>query len=265
MSESLGSLRHLRRSTAPRWWPITRKGFVWTVKPSAGPHPASLSIPISIVLRDVLRYAYTMREARKIIAERKVYVDWRVVTDYKFPVGLMDVIYLKGAEEYYRVLPHPTKFYMLHPITEEEAEIKPLRVKRKVTVSGGDLQLTFHDGRTLLLRRDNELYKVVRTYDTIVLNLKTKEVLDHIKMDVGVVAYVVNGSRVGFLGRVKGIQQIFKRAKALTELESLEGGSTVRTILEYVFAVGRDKPVISVPTPSEIEEWERRFLKPEPL
>ncbi|MEM0307442.1 MAG: 30S ribosomal protein S4e [Thermofilaceae archaeon] len=268
MSESKGSLRHLRRSTAPRHWPITRKGFVWAIKPSPGPHPASLSIPISVILRDVLGYAYTLREARRILSERKVYVDWKVVTDYKYPVGVMDVIYLKGVEEYYRVLPHPTKFFMLHSISERESEIKLLRVKRKTTVKGGNIQLTFHDGRTYLLSKDREadLYKTVRTLDTIVFNLKSKSIMQHIPISEGFIAYVINGRNVGFVGRIETIQQTaFKRARALAELRSLDGNDVIRTILDYVFTIGAEKPIISLPTSEEINAWEERLSQREQL
>jgi small subunit ribosomal protein S4e len=265
MSERGGSLRHVRRSVAPPFWPISRKRFVWAVKPIPGPHPAAKSIPIGVLLRDALKYAYTMSEARRILGERKVYVDWRVVTDYKFPVGLMDVIYLRSAEEYYRVLPHPTKFFMLHRIDEKEAELKPLRVKRKVTVKGGRLQLTFHDGRTLLVGDSSgaEL-RGLRTYDTVLMNLRSKAVEGCIKLDVGVLAYVIDGRNVGFIGRVESIQQILKRAKAVTALRG-EGGEIVRTILEYVFAIGAEKPVISLPTPEEVKSWEETLSKVPPL
>lgn len=262
MSESQGSLRHLRRSTAPGYWPITRKGFVWTVKPSPGPHSATLSIPISVILRDVLGYAYTLREARRILSEKKVYVDWRAITDYKYPVGVMDVIYLNGVEEYYRILPHPTKFYMLHSISKQESEIKPLRVKRKTIVKNGDIQLTFHDGRTLLLSKDKDidLYMTVKTLDTLIFNLKSKSVLQRIPLDRGVIAYVINGRNVGFVGHVESVQRtVFKRSKALAELRGLDGTSSIRTILDYVFAIGTEKPIISLPTPDEIKTWEERL------
>lgn len=262
MSERSGSPRHLRRSVAQAFWPIPRKGYAWAVKPSPGPHPAATSVPIGVVLRDALRYAYTMREARRVLAERKVYIDWRVITDYKFPVGAMDVVYLKGAEEYYRVLPHPTKFLMLHRIDSAEAELKPLRVKRKVTVSGGQIQLTLHDGRTLLLTGE-QASKLggVRTLDTLLINLRTKSVLDHVEIREGVIAYVTEGRGVGFVGRVELIHQVLKRARAITTLRS-EDGTVTRTILEYVFAIGRDRPLISIPSWEEVEEWERLLSRP---
>jgi len=265
MKEERGSLRHLRRSLTPPFWPFSRKAYVWAVKPLPGPHPAARSVPVGILLRDALRYAYTMREARRILGEGKVYVDWRVVTDYKFPVGLMDVIYLKRAEEYYRVLPHPTKFFMLHRIDEKEAELKPLRIKRKVTVKKGYLQYTFHDGRTFLFKdastpKGAEL-RQLRTHDTVLMNLKTGSIESYAKTDVGALAYVVDGRNVGFLGRIESIQQIFKKSTSITTLHS-EGGEIARTILEYVFVIGLEKPMVSLPSREEIRFWEELLSKP---
>lgn len=265
MKERGGSLRHLRRSLSPPFWPFSKKEYVWSVKPLPGPHPAAKSVPIGVLLRDALRYAYTMREARRILGEGKVYVDWRIVRDYKFPVGLMDVVYLKGVEECYRVLPHPTKFLMLHRIDEKEAELKPLRIKRKVVVKKGALQFTFHDGRTLLLKdagspKEAEL-RQLRTYDVVLMNLKSGSIENYAKVDAGALAYVVDGRNVGFLGRIESIQQVFKRASSVTALRS-ESGEVARTILEYVFVIGLEKPMITLPSQEEVRLWEELLSKP---
>lgn len=254
-----GSLRHLRRHTAPYFWPVHRKERVWVVKASPGPHPLSRSMPLAVVLRDVLGYALTLREARLVLAEGRVQVDGRVVRDYKFPVGLMDVLYLKGVEAYYRVLPHPSKYFMLHPIGEEEAHLKPLRVKRKTSVKGGGIQVTFHDGRNLQLSDG----AVFGTYDTVLLDLRENKVLDHVRIEEGVLAYVIDGVNIGFLGRVESISKVFKRSKSVVTLRS--GDRYTRTIMEYVFAVGRDRPLVSLPSEDEIAEWDRRFAKPRVL
>ena len=94
--------RHLRRSVAPWWWPIPRKeGGVWTVRPNPGPHPLEKCLPLAIIVRDVLRYAKTLREARYVIGQGHIKVDGRVRRDYKYPVGLMDVIEIVPTGELY--------------------------------------------------------------------------------------------------------------------------------------------------------------------
>jgi len=243
-----GSLRHLRRSLAPSFWPILRKEYTWTVKPSPGPHPLHRCIPLGIVLRDVLGYARTMREARRILGEGKVRVDGRVVRDYKFPVGLMDVLELASGETY-RVVPHPVKFMVLHPIGKEEATFKLLRVEGKTTVKGGHIELHFHDGRNYLIRvadPRNPVEDVYKTYDVVKMAIPDQEILDHIKMDVGVMAIVIDGRNVGRVGTVTEINQIFKRSRAIVTLKSPSGGE-FRTILDYVFPIGVEEPLISVP------------------
>ena len=244
-----GSLRHLRRSVSPSFWPILRKEYTWTVKPSPGPHPLHRCIPLGIVLRDVLGYAKTMREARRILGERHVEVDGRVVTDYKFPVGLMDVVHIRTTGEYFRAVPHPVKVLTPHPIDKEEAGFKLLRVYRKTTVKGGNLQITFHDGRNFLLRlKDpmNPVEDVFKTYDTVKMAIPKQEILDHIKMEPGVLALVVDGSHVGFLGRLEDVKTVLKRSRSIVTLKSKDG-RVVRTILDYIFAVGREEPLISLP------------------
>jgi len=100
----MGGSRHLKRLAAPEFWPLLRKEAVWTVKPSPGPHSISKSLPLLIVIRDVIGYAKTYREARKLIAEGHFKVDGRVRRDYKFPVGLMDVLETVDTGELFRVV-----------------------------------------------------------------------------------------------------------------------------------------------------------------
>ena len=88
----MGSRKHLKRYKAPKSWPIHPKEDTWTVKPSAGSHSINDSIPLTLVIRDVLKLADNSREAKRIINSGNVLVDGRVVKDYKFPVGFMDII-----------------------------------------------------------------------------------------------------------------------------------------------------------------------------
>ncbi len=242
-----GSLRHIRRAATPPFWPIKRKGYVWAVKPRPGPHSLASSIPLAVVVRDLLGKASSLSEARKIIAERKIAVDGRIVTDYKFPVGLMDVVELIPEETVLRVVPHPVKVMTLVEIDKGEAGFKPVRIKRKTTVKGGHIQLTFHDGRNYLVRVKDPRKPVeapYRVYDTIKLAIPREEILDHVPFEPGVLAVVVDGANVGFVGRIKAVNRIFKRRNALVELEG--DGKIVRTILEYVFPIGREEPMIKL-------------------
>ena len=70
-----GGTRHLKRKPSPRFWPIHRKEHVWVTRPKSGPHSLKRSLPLAMVLRDILNLAKTRKEAKIIISEGKVFID----------------------------------------------------------------------------------------------------------------------------------------------------------------------------------------------
>lgn len=245
----MGGQRRLKGLAAPDFWPILRKEHKWTVKPRPGPHPAEYSLPLLIVVRDVLGYAKTGREARKIIAEGHFKVDGRVRKDYKYPVGLMDVIEIVDTGEAYRFIPYPVKFFKLHPIPKEEANLKPVRINNKTTVKGGHIQLNLHDGRNILVRvRDprNPVEDKYKTMDTLLITLPEQEIREHLKFEEGKLAIIIAGKNVGRVGRVLSVKHGWGRKRSIVTLEDPKGNK-FQTSLEYVFIIGSDKPVISLP------------------
>jgi len=46
-----GPKKHLKRLAAPKSWMLDKLGGVFTIKPSAGPHKSSESLPVTLFLR----------------------------------------------------------------------------------------------------------------------------------------------------------------------------------------------------------------------
>ncbi|MEM4224886.1 MAG: 30S ribosomal protein S4e [Desulfurococcaceae archaeon] len=245
-----GGSRHLKALAAPAFWPILRKKFKWSVKPLPGPHPIERCLPLLIIVRDILKYAKTSTEARKLIAEGHFKVDGKVRRNYKFPVGVMDVIEIPKTDEYYRVVPVPTKVLGLLRIPPEEASIKPCRIENKTTVKGGHIQLNLHDGRNVLIRVSDPRNPVEDQYEalgTVVLSLNDNRVVDYIPAKEGVIAIVSGGKNVGRVGRiVEIIPGALKRRKYIVTLED-KYGNRFQTSFEYIFPIGVEKPVITLP------------------
>jgi small subunit ribosomal protein S4e len=245
-----GGKKHLKRKPAPKFWPIHRKEAVWTVKPEPGPHPLSRCIPLVLVVRDILEFAKTRKEAKKIISQGKIKVNGKVQREELFPTGLMDVISIPDSEKTYRVLPSE-KGLMLHPIRMDEAEFKLCRIENKTVVRGGHVQLNLHDGRSMLIRV-NEPKKpeedVYQTLDTLKLNVPEQEFMEHMKLTVGAPAIIIGGKNVGKYGKITVIEEKTgqKRRDLLATIEN-KNGNRFQTTLNFIFVLGETEPSISLP------------------
>ncbi|MCE4599723.1 MAG: 30S ribosomal protein S4e [Desulfurococcales archaeon] len=245
----MGGQRRLKALAAPAFWPVLRKEYKWTVKPRPGPHPMEYSLPLLLIVRDVLGYASTGREARKLIAEGHFKVDGRVRKDYKYPVGFMDVLEVVDTGEVYRFIPYPVKFFKLHEIPRDEALLKPVRIEDKTTVKGGHIQLNLHDGRNILVRvKDprNPVEDVYKTMGTLLITLPEQEIKDYIPLEEGNIAIISGGRNVGRVGKIMNIQRGWGRRRSIVTLED-PSGNLFQTSLEYIFVIGRDKPIITLP------------------
>ena len=155
--------KHMKRLTIPKSWKIAKKEVKWAVKVSPGKHSKDAAMPLGMVVRDMLGYADSMREARRIIGSRKILVDGRVEIDYKAPVGFMDVISIPETGEHYRMLFDAKGRLTLIQIDAERAKWKLVRINNKTYVRGGKVQLNLHDGRNIVIERDKDVYCLLYT------------------------------------------------------------------------------------------------------
>ena len=81
--------KHLKRLNAPSHWMLGKMGGVFAPKASAGPHKGRECLPLSIILRNRLKYALTRKESMMIVMSKQVKVDGTVRTDLNYPTGFM--------------------------------------------------------------------------------------------------------------------------------------------------------------------------------
>jgi small subunit ribosomal protein S4e len=187
---------HQKRLSAPNSWPVERKEETFTVKADAGPHGES-GVPLLIVLRDVLGYVDSRKEARYALDHGSVRVNGEVGVDEGRPVGMFDILAFTEREEYYRVFPSEGGRLSLTPIDEEAASSRLGKVVGKRQVSGGEFQYSLHDGTTL--RTDEVAYDA---NDSLVIDNETKEVVAHFPYEEGALVTAVDGAHAGEIGEI---------------------------------------------------------------
>ena len=228
--------KHIKRMAAPKSWAVPRKTSHWITKPSPGPHGTQESMPLLAVVRDMLKLCDNSREARFIIGSRTISVDGKIVTDYKFPVGLMDVVTVLKTKQSFRMLIDYKAKLQLIPIDDSEKDWKLARVDDKKVVRKGKVQLNMHDGRCILLTKDQ-----YRTGDVLKIELPSQKIMKAFKLDKGSIAFLVGGSHPGSVQIIENYQ--IKRGSAPNLVTFKEGFETVK---ENVFVIGDKAPEIKL-------------------
>ena len=228
--------KHIKRMAAPKSWAIPRKTSHWVTKPRAGPHGTQDSMPLLAVVRDMLKLCDNSREARFIIGSRGIAVDGRIVTDYKYPVGLMDVVTVQKTKLSYRMLVDYKAKLQLVPIDDTEKGWKLARVDNKTVQKKGKVQLSLHDGRSILLPKDQ--YK---TGDVLKIELPSQKIIKTFKLEKGNMVLLTGGAHPGAVQVIETYQ--IRRGSAPNLVTFREGGGTVK---ENVFVIGDKTPEIKL-------------------
>lgn len=228
--------RHQKRITVPRSWPIARKTHKWVAKASPGPHSSAESMPLVMIVRDMLKLADNSREAKRILYEGKVQVDGKVVKDHKLPIGIFDIISVPALNQNFRMLRDKRGMFFLKPI--EAGDLKKLvRVENKTTLNGNKQQLNFNDGSN---RLEEGEYKAG---DSLILSIPEKKIEDRIEFKEGNLAVVVGGKHSGQIGQIKAIHMVKSSRPNRVVISSEE---EFETIVDYIFMIGKDQPAISL-------------------
>ncbi|MBO3800274.1 MAG: 30S ribosomal protein S4e [Candidatus Brockarchaeota archaeon] len=230
-----GGSKSLKRYAAPTPMQVVsvkEKKFI--TRPEPGPHRLKLSLPLQVVVRDLLKIAETGREARNIIKRSLILVDGVVRTSHKFPVGLMDVVSIRELDKHYRMLVDSKG--RLTPVESsiEESSMKICRINKKYLYRG-KIMLATEDGRTFETY-DNSL----NVGGSLLVKIPEGTVVDKAPLAQGYVAYVFSGKHAGSIGVVKSISEssLLRDSTVKIAINSRE----VNTIRDYVMVVGREKP-----------------------
>lgn len=242
---SIAGSKKLKRQMAPTFWGISRKNhrFVVTVRP--GPHSKSASIPSAVFLRDTMKLVFTLREAKSAIYGGRLKVDGIKRKSLHHGIGLMDVIELEGLHDVYRLVPKNSKMLQPIKIDETEKSKKLVKITRKTTISSGKTQLTFHDGRSLVVDTKAKVGDTkAKVGDTCLIQIPEQKILEVIPLEKGSQVIIIKGVNAGKIGKIFDLKAgTFILPKRVT----VNIGDREIEIPEYiVLAIGKDKPAIQV-------------------
>jgi len=221
---------HQKRLSVPNSWPVERKTAKYTVKAGAGPHGED-GVPLLVLLRDVLGYVDSKKEARYALNQGSILINGDNVTDERRPIGMFDIIAFTEREEYYRVFPDEGGRLALTPIDAASADSRLGKIVNKEQVTGGDFQLTLHDGTNVRIDDASEY----STNDSLVIDNESKEIVAHFVYEEGALVTAVDGQHAGQIGTVEQIEVTLGSGSNTVSVEGDE--TSFETVESYVVVI----------------------------
>jgi len=180
---------HQKRLSAPKHYPIERKGLTYTttVEGSRGPETG---IPSVVFLREVTGYAETKKEAKKIIREGSLHRNGSRVGDVRDSIGILDLVKIPETGEAFRVMPKKDRIDFIK--TEDE------RTSAKITgkkVEDKEYVYHLHNG---------ENHQTTEQYPTgTTLLLKDGEIEEAAEIEEGTEVIILDGQHAGQKAEIK--------------------------------------------------------------
>lgn len=201
-------MTHLKRQSAPRNWPIERKGSVYVIGTRVN---LNEGIPVLIILRDILKLAQDRREVKRIIHLRQILANDKPIKDEKKTILFFDVLSILPLKKHYRLeLSEKGKFY-LNEIKESESNHKIAKIIGKKTMKGKKMQLNLSDGRNFL----SDIKCSIN--DSVAINLKTKKIEKCLPLKEKAKVIVFAGKHSGEKGEIIVLNHEEKTAKIKTD------------------------------------------------
>jgi len=205
-------MTYIKIQKIEKFWPVPRKGKAYVAKAT---HNQSESIPLIVVMRDVLKLLKTKKELKKLINEKVVQINGKEIREANYPIGLFDVLSLKSINKNYRASLNEFKKMSFEEISEKESNVKVLKISGKKIIGKGNVQLNLIDGRNILTNEK------VNVGDSVVYNFKDKKIETVVKMEKGKLGFVTKGKHMGHKGEIESIVE--RGGKSLAQIKTDEG------------------------------------------
>ena len=187
---------HLKRSNVEKFWPVARKGTRFLARPS---HNQSDSLPLVVVMRDMFKFVNNKKELQRIIYEKQILVNNKLIHETNYPLGLFDIISLPKFNKNYRAVFSENKKMIFEEISDKETKTKILKVINKKMLPSKKIQLNLMHGWNLISKEK------VNVGDSVIVNLEDKKIIRIIPLEKGKNVFVIKGKHMGKNGKIEDI------------------------------------------------------------
>jgi len=209
-------MTHVNRQNIGKFWAVPRKGTKYLTVAS---HEKTDSIPLVVILRDVLKIIKNKRELKRLINEKQIQINYKKIRAVNYPVSLFDVINLIPAKKNYKALLSKHKKMIFEEISDKDSETKIFKITNKKILAKGKIQFNLMHGKNIITKEKAKIG------DSILLSLKDNKIIKIIPMEKGKRAFVIKGKHAGHVGKIEDIVE--RGGKNIAKISSDEGKTNV--------------------------------------
>jgi len=201
---------YLKRAKADKKWPIPRKGSKYI---AVATHERKNSIPILLILRDILKLAENRKEAKKIINSGQIIINNKKIKNERFPVLPFDIVKI-GDKNYKLKISERGKI----DIEETKETDRIHKIIGKKTLKNGKIQFNLLFGENIISN------KKIKIGDSIII--KDKSVSEIIPLEENKNAVIMFGKNAGKMGKIEKIED----KKVILKVQNQEVISLIKNI-----------------------------------
>ena len=199
--------------------PVPRTGTKYMAVPS---HNQTESMSLILVMRDILKLVKTKKELKKILNEKKILVNGKIVKETNYPVTLFDSLAIPSVKKFYRV--NLKNKYELTPASESTVGNRIYEVIGKKILPGKKVQLNLSQGRNVISSEK------INVGNYVVVDFAKNKITKVISLDKGVEVIVIAGKHSGAEGKIKEILTSGEQKVAVIKTHKEEIKSNVKNI-----------------------------------
>ncbi len=201
-------MAHINRHNIGKFWPIPRKGSKYLARSS---HNLGQSIPLVIVMREVLGLVKTKKELQKLINEKQIQINGKEIRETNYPICLFDILTLTTVKKNYKATLSENKKFAFEEVKDKDAKSREYKVLGKKILSKDKIQLNLMTGKNITTKEKAKMA------DTIILGFDNK-IIEIIELKKGNNAMVLEGKHTGKKGKIDEVVE--RGGKKLVKITS---------------------------------------------
>ena len=204
---------HIKRKTMGKFWPVPRTGTKYMAVPT---HEARNSLPLILVMRDLLGLVKSKKELKKVLNEKQVSINGKLIKETNYPLMLYDSLSLPLINKNYKII-LDNKRFNVKEVSDAEAKTKTYRIMNKTRLAGKKTQVNLNGGRNIITNDK------LGTGEFVVVDNLSNKILKTIALNKDIEVIVVAGKHMGKIGKIKDliVQGNVKVARVKTKSEEI--------------------------------------------